>query len=251
VGLVLAGIPEFPPSDIATGLKVVSANVNAYSDTEDSAPLEAALSELKAGVLITIEERAHNVVGMTRVADNYEEDLPRISHGTAVFCRDPVQCDARITEEFGSDHSRMPLALVRLTHGVQRPICLLGIHSPPPAPFDTSGIGPYISTIASHLEDGSISTPWNPCQRGDDAVVLGDMNAVPWSTAWRALRATGLTDVLRWRGIYASSWPAGGGWPNLPLLRLDHLLVGTTDAQGVHLQRIPGSDHKALVAWLK
>ena len=91
---LLAGVPACPTSQ--PGWKLVSANVQAYSP-EGAAPMEAALAAMKADVLITLEKRGEHIAGMRRVADNFDEDLPRPSHGTGVFCREGMACEGQIT----------------------------------------------------------------------------------------------------------------------------------------------------------
>ncbi len=238
-GLGLAGVPSWPVT--GPGRVLVSANVQAFAEGGDG--LEEALGALEADVLFTLERRAHAVEGMVRVADNYARPLDRDSHGTAVFCRVGLPCEALVTEEFGSRSSVMPLALLRLDG-----VCMMGVHGPPPAPLDATGLMPYVRRIADALSEGRMARDWGPCQEGDPALVVGDLNAVPGSRAHQLLQGRGLTDHLQSQGVWASTWPAGGGWPNLPVLRLDHLLAGQVQVEGVETLRIPGSDHKALRA---
>lgn len=86
-------------------------------------------------------------------------------------------------------------------------------------------------------------------------VVAGDLNADRDHGVFRQLTATGLRDVSDelGRGL-AGTWPS-----RLPLLQLDHVLVrdGRTDTGGARLVplsvrevRVPGSDHRAVVAEL-
>lgn len=66
--------------------------------------------------------------------------------------------------------------------------------------------------------------------RTDPVVLVGDLNATPWSAAYRSLRWTsGLVDSLAGAG-YQPSWPSGWGLLSIPI---DHVLhtsdLGTTD----------------------
>ena len=139
---------------------------------------------------------------------------------------------------------KMPMGIVRIP---EAQICLLGMHAPPPIPYDPSGILPYVQEIARHVDSGRLVEGWLPCQVGDRVVLSGDLNAVPWSEAWSILLHQGLSDRLLTWGVWGASWPAGGGWPNFPFFQLDHLLMGPIDIPRVQMVRIPGSDHKALV----
>lgn len=241
-GLALAGLPALGtvPAE-GPGRLLVSANVQAYAD--DHLALDAALAALHADVVLTVELRAQQVAGMDRVADNYDRPLSRTSHGTAVFCRPELACQAEITREFGSDDSHMPLALVRFDG-----VCLLGVHGPPPVPLNATGLAPYMARVAGAITDGRMGRDWGPCRTGDPVIVAGDLNAVPGSGPHRLLRSRGLRDPLQIQGIWAGTWPAGGGWPDLPVLRLDHLLPGAVAVEQVRTLRLPDSDHKALRA---
>lgn len=240
VGLALSGAPLREPE--GEGLRFVSANVNAFGEDPRPGMLEEDLAALQPDVLVVIERRPEQIPGLVRVADDFDDPMPRPSHATAVFCREQVGCQAEVTPQIGSETMKMPVALVRVAD-----LCLLGIHAPPPAPYDATGIVPYIAELTRHLEDGRMALDWGPCRAGDPALAAGDLNGVPWGSAWRALRARGMDTPLHRHGIFAASWPSGGGWPDAPFFALDHLFVGEVTVSGIRLARLPGADHKAIV----
>ncbi|HJN77430.1 MAG TPA: endonuclease/exonuclease/phosphatase family protein [Myxococcota bacterium] len=243
--LLAAGVPPLGPDD-EEALLVVVANVQAYSEADR--PLEDALGELNADVVVTVEKRGERVPGMQRVADNYDRDLPRDSHGSAVFCRKELFCQGEITEEFGDlPGCGMPIALVR----VEAAICIVGMHAPPPLPTCSEGISPYVSEVVEHVDEGRIAGDWGPCVDQDPVLVMGDMNYVPGSRVHRSLTDTGLVDETRWFGIWGSTWPAGGGWPNAPFFRLDQVLAGEVDISAIRYLRLPEADHRAVRARVK
>ncbi|MED5374315.1 MAG: endonuclease/exonuclease/phosphatase family protein [Myxococcota bacterium] len=241
VALLLAGIPPLWPAP-REGLLLVSANVQAYAD--ESEALEQSLGALGADIVLTHEQRGERIPGMSRVADNYDRGLPKPSHGEAVYCARHLFCDAEITEEYGAPGCGMPVALAR----VEASLCVIGIHAPPPIPICSSGMGPYLETVGSHIEGGRMASDWGPCKADDPVVVAGDLNYVPGSRAWRGLVDRGLEDPVAWQGVWANSWPAGGGWPMAPFFRLDHLLAGDVRVRGVRYLRLPGADHRAIRA---
>ena len=241
--LPLAGFPLLPGD--GQGQPVLVANVNAYIPGRKH--LSDALESSEAEVVIQVEARVQEIPGFSRLAHNFDEQVSRPSHYSAIFCRDGVRCDARITEEFGAKGMVMPLALVRLRGDV----CLMGTHGPPPVPFNIAGLLPYMQRIADSIEDGRLVIDWAPCEKGDPVIVAGDMNAVPGSWATRLFEGKGLTDPLAWKGVFATTWPAGGEWINLPLMQLDHVWVGDVEVDGVRTVRMPGSDHKGLFFRIK
>lgn len=241
-GVVSSGIPVAGASP-AGGVQVLVANVDAYS-SEGPEGIARAIADLDPAVAVLLEKRPERIPGMVRVADNFDDDLPRISHGAAVFCRIGFACRARVTAEFGSSTARMPLALVRFPVG-GKSVCLAGIHAPPPVPKDATGNLPYVRKVAGMMRDGRLVTDAAPCRSGDPVVVAGDLNQVPGSHAYRTLRAAGLSDALAGRGVWAASWPAGGNWPDFPFFQLDHVLPGAVEVAHVRQLRLPGSDHEA------
>lgn len=238
------GIPQCAPSTEPSGQDILAVNVNAF--TGNQAQLENALADMEADIVIVIEKRAEQIRGMTRVADDFDPPLHRASHHMAVFCR--KQCKAWVSPQIGSDSMAMSFALVQPRQGV----CVIGIHAPPPAPYDSTGTIPYILFLAKHIENGVLREDWQVCRKGDSVMVMGDMNSVPASRPYRLLLATGLTDFRGGTGVFGGSWPVGGGWPLVPFFRLDHLLA-TKDLpiDGVHSVRVPDSDHFGIRAWLR
>jgi hypothetical protein len=234
----LAGLPF--GADSGRGMAVLVANVNAY--TVGRADLAETLAETGARVVIEVEARAREIPGLVRVAHNFDLQVSRPSHYSAVYCHPDVRCEAAITEEFGAANMVMPLALVR----IEGAVCLMGTHAPPPVPFNIAGLMPYMERIAATIAAGRMVTDWGPCRRGDPVIVAGDMNAVPGSWATRPFEGLGLSDPLAGHGIFATTWPSGGDWINLPLMQLDHLWAGVVGVGDIRLVRLPGSDHQGL-----
>jgi hypothetical protein len=246
LGLIAVGIPPVLPEE-DEGLLIVATNVQAYSDVLD--PLEEALAELDADLIVTMEMREPavpgKVEGMVRTGDNYEADLPRVSHGTAVFCRRGRLCQTRVTGEIGAAGCTMPMSITRF----EGRMCVVGIHAPPPAPKCALGLQPYVDEVVRHLDRGRVQGAWGPCEDQDPALVIGDLNFVPGSRVHRKLLNTGLRDALVWQGLWANSWPAGGGWPNFPFFRLDQFLVGEPlTVRSPRLFKLPDADHRAIRA---
>lgn len=244
LALPIAGLPLGPPAPapVAAGrLRVAVLNVNAFSAAPPE-PLERFIDDLELDVLVMVEQRILAVPGLRLVAHNFDQPLPRPSYGSGVWCRGA--CEASLSPLIGSAAQRMPLAVVRLPGGAG---CLLGLHTPPPAPKDASGIGPHTRWIASFIEGGRLKRSLGPCRAGEGVVAAGDLNHVPGSAPYRRLLAVGLRDSLAGRGLFAASWPTGAGFPDLPILRLDHVLVGQVNVDAPRRAPIPGSDHHGFV----
>jgi hypothetical protein len=241
-GLVGLGSPFSPAGN---GVLIISANVQAFSADVDD--LEARLSEEMADVVLTIERRAEQLSGMVRVGDNFSRNLPKPSHGMAFFCREGLVCDAWVSEAIGEGSCSMPIALLRLSQQV----CVMGIHVPPPVPGCSEAVRPYIFWMTDRIEAGRMGRDEGPCKKGDPVLAVGDFNAPPASWATRQMLDRGLHDAQAGRGIYASTWPAGGGWPNFPVFRLDHVFAGDLSVTGVQQFGLPQTDHQALRVWVE
>ncbi len=241
-GLLGLGSPFSPAG---TGFLIVSANVQAYAENAEA--LEARLSAEMADVVLTVERRAEQLDGMVRVSDNYARNLAKPSHGMAYFCREGLECEAWISPPIGQGTCGMPVGLLRL----QSKACVVGVHVPPPVPGCAEGIQPYLSWVTDRIASGRFNRDEGPCQQGDPVLVTGDFNAPPGSRILQKLLSQGLRDAQAGRGIYASTWPAGGGWPNFPVFRLDHVFEGALEVTGVQQFSLPQSDHQALRIWIQ
>jgi endonuclease/exonuclease/phosphatase (EEP) superfamily protein YafD len=230
----LTATPVPPAAAAAPRLRVVTANLYVLNPDPTAAAL--VLRGLRPDVLVVPELDAAGLAALR--SSGLLADLPH-----AV-----VEDDAR-TETVGL-FSRLPLrdtgvrraaarALPRATVTVAgQDVRLLAAHPLPPVGVLTGLWRRSLADLAAEVE--ALALP---------AVVAGDLNADRDHAAFRALLAAGLRDAHdeRGRGL-ARTWPAA-----LPLLHLDHVLVG--DGAGARLVvldvqevRLPGSDHLAVIA---
>lgn len=88
---------------------------------------------------------------------------------------------------------------------------------------------------------------------GEPLVVVGDFNAIEEHVTMRRLAAVGLRNAMSGWGTagvaaWQPSWPALRLWAP-PLIRIDHALHSSSvQAWRPRYTRVPGSDHKALLA---
>lgn len=126
------------------------------------------------------------------------------------------------------------LAIGITTHLDGEPVELLAIH-----PFS-----PLTPARARLNEQKLAAATWWAATRDGPHVVLGDLNATPWSPTYRSLmRGTDLIDSQRGFGIQPS-WPAKAGPLGLPI---DHVLH-SPELTTVERRLGPrwGSDHRPL-----
>ncbi len=251
VGLLGIGVPDLggPTVPHAQSVRAVAANLQAYADP--SSALDAMLTETRADVLITIEEREGGVSGMVEAAR--WNDRPKASYGMGVWCRGA--CQAEILGPFGGGDRGMPLATVYLEN-----VCVLGVHVPPPFPGPAdAAISPhesqhaYLEAMRAPLGDkGALEQDFGACPAGAEVIWIGDFNASPGTDFFGAVEDSGLSDLLAWPRTHAGTWPNGGGFPNIAVLRLDHAFASPALNARAGLRRIPGSDHRAVVVdWMR
>jgi len=242
VGGLAGGLPWGSPPE---GLVVASANLDAFAS--EGRAVEADLAALHADVLFTIELRALAIDGMRRVADNFDRGLAKPSWGLGVFCREDLACSAQVGELLGEPTCAMPYATL-----VVDDLCVLALHLPPPVSGCNAGRVAYMAHVNEHLWGGRISRDLGACSKGDRALVIGDLNSTPGMWVHQDLVSRGFRDAFRARGVWAGTWPAGGGYSALPLTQLDHALAGeTVQTHGPTTFAIPGSDHRGVMVGVR
>lgn len=239
----LTGIPPQVFTEPSSNPTLVVANVNAFTGHEEV--LIDAVQQWEADWVVLIEKRVEDIPTMLRAADDFSVDVPRPSHHMAVYCKPTIPCAAYVSPQVGSATMAMSYGLLKIGD-----ICVVAVHAPPPIPRDTTGMVPYLDELEQHIDNGLVSKDWEVCKSGDAVLLLGDLNAVPRSKPYQKIQGFGLKDQQSYSGVWRLSWPAGGGWINFPLFRLDHIFAHP-ELQIDHMQmRVTHSDHKALKVWL-
>ena len=228
---VVAG-PAPPPG--APRLRVAVANL--YVLNPDPRRTGEALRALAPDVLVVPELTAAGLAGLR--ASGLTDDLP--------YALVPGEA----AEETVGLFSRTALTAVGLRAGAGRllpratvqvagrQVRVLAAHTLPP-----------VSVLQADWRRGLLDLADEVRGTALPVVVVGDLNADRDHAAFRALLRTGLRDVADERGVgLQGTWPAG-----LPVLHLDHVLVrdgagARTAAAGVRTVRLPGTDHRAVVA---
>ncbi|MBN1826465.1 MAG: endonuclease/exonuclease/phosphatase family protein [Candidatus Eisenbacteria bacterium] len=110
---------------------------------------------------------------------------------------------------------------------------------PPKTPF----------TYAARNRQLDRTALWIAGEGAGPAIAAGDMNSTPWSPVLRDFeRTTGLTSVREGHGTLPT-WPSWGMWIGVPIDHIFHSDHFRTEY--VLPVKIPGSDHRALLARLR
>ncbi len=213
---------------------VVTANVQ-YGNDDRSRFLEW-LASNPSDLVVVQELTSAWARDLSRLrAYPYRAMLPREdAYGIGVLSRWPL--DSVKAEDFAGD------GLPSLAGRVQipdRPVRFLALHTSWPV---TPGL--------ARARDGSLDAAARSIAAGSGpAVVLGDLNATPWSPAYAAfLQTSGMRDAAngsRWQPTWLP-----GFWPLA--LRIDHVFVSPgLCAESTQVGPAVGSDHRPLVARLR
>ncbi|MGF1547629.1 MAG: endonuclease/exonuclease/phosphatase family protein [Thiotrichales bacterium] len=210
-----------------TALRVATVNLN-YRNRQDEAVV-AFLRDAGADIVVLQEVTPAWEALLRGLTEQYPYAwfAPREDpFGIALLSRRPC-ADCRVMD-FGVTPAiagRFALA--------GREIEVVGIHPPPPMSAEwTAARDDLLMNVAGYL---------SPLER--PAIVLGDLNATPWSAGYRAfIDASGLA---RGRGLHPT-WPSFFG---LPVIPIDHVLVSAPlSLSRVALGPEIGSDHYPLLA---
>ncbi|MBA3313738.1 MAG: endonuclease/exonuclease/phosphatase family protein [Planctomycetota bacterium] len=238
--LVLAGahalrlwVPGAEPAPIVgQSLKVVSANVHT-SNREYDRFLRFVKSESPDLLLVTeVDDGWVDALEPLRGEYPHAVIEPRSDNfGIALLSRLPV--DTAETVELGD--AGVPTIVARVTLG-EEPLTIIGTHPLPPVRSATARErNRQLAAVAQRAADDSF-----------DVIVMGDLNASPWSPYFRALLREGrLSDTRRGFDLQPT-WPAFFA----PLMTpIDHILI--SDGLNVTDRRTGpniGSDHRPVMA---
>jgi len=216
-------------------LRLVSVNLHASNPRTELA-LEF-LKKTDADVVLLMEVNQHWMEALNSLRDRYPEILaePREDDfGIALLNR----VAATNSQVIYLGEAEVPsISTTLLLNG--QAVRLLGTHPLPP------GSAEYAKERNEQLREIAALAR----QSDEPIIVLGDLNATPWSPCFsELLREGGLLNTSQGRGLYAS-WPAG-----LPLMRIpiDHCLI-SPNLKVLDKQMGPqiGSDHLPLMVELE
>lgn len=162
--------------------------------------------------------------------------------GVCVLASKSLQLEVELQPSPIPGPCAMPFATMRLqTKGGW--VSMLAVHAPPPVSRCRGTNHETLAEIASWIRDGRLDRSIGACRKEDPVILLGDLNAFPFSRAVRGIRESGLSDA------YAeSNWRFGPTWAPKPwmppLARIDYILVPVQYRVGSgRVTRIAGSDH--------
>lgn len=172
----------------------------------------------RAAAVAYLEAEDPDIVFLFESSFEWEDQIRRSDLELSFVVEVPEDRLAGVTVLARPDIEPLPLpnpvtgeaAALSIVLGTER-VVVLGLHPPSPTTSDRAAARDRMLDTAAE---------WAATRRGE-IIVVGDLNASPWSHAFRNLRIEGrLVDSLRGRGLQPT-WPAGWG----PLMiTIDHAL---------------------------
>jgi len=235
------------PRAVGADLRVLTANLGA--GRSDGEQLARAVREAAADVLCLQEVGEHHVPALQALRGLYPHQRiePRGIQGIGLASRFPLED----VEVFESARGRPSIrATVVLGRAGERRIRVLTSH---PSAW-VACLGRLDSDARELARDAAELVAGRAA--GEAALLAGDLNTTERSWLHRRLRAAGLADAWRERGVGAGlSWPLFLRWrgvPAPPLVRIDHVLHSEElEVLAVRLGPDTGSDHVPVLCDLR
>lgn len=227
--------PVAQAADTARGWKLLVVNV--HLDIQDLGPL-----------LDLIERESPDAVGIIELT-------PHVAAGLAGLARRyPVSRIEPRDDPFGIGlWSRLPASQVDLVEMPPLGFPALQLHWATPEPGSLWLVHPFppISAEATEWRDAQLRYAAGLIRGDEDAVLAGDLNATPWSSAYRQLRSEAALSDSNADGWPWPTWFGPGLVSAILAVPIDHVLHGSAWRSVEH--RIGpdiGSDHRPLIVEL-
>ena len=247
---ILLSLPsnEAPPELSVETFRIGLANLN-FENKRVSA-LSEILSNIDSDVLIGLEWTGNNLdleVLKThgfRIALNEPKSG---THGICIIVKDPLEMQTSLVQSPTKGPCRLPMGLVRFYRN-NTPITVFGMHVPPPIRACRGTTEPTIKALSSWVRDGILRRDIGIAQKGDLAILVGDMNTLPVQPSIKYFENSGLQDsysTINWRP--GPTWSPFSWLP--ALFRLDYIFVSSKmNISDSGIFNLPGSDHRGVFA---
>lgn len=233
-------VPAPTPSGPLTPVRVLV--VNAREGRADPKNVAAAVRTNSVDLLVVTELTSRMAHDLTtsgidgRLVARWVSVPPIATTGTAAQAGLGIWSRFTMSDFTPVQGTRWPAVRATLETGHGKLTVVAG-HVVPPTLFSS---GSWSTDLAALHAAGDVPGP---------VTVLGGLNGTPWNPQFREAASGGLRDAgdVLGRGI-RPTWPS---WLGIPLLPLDHALVGgRVGVQSLVGATIDGTDHRALLVTL-
>ena len=250
LGWILISLPSYkaPPKKSDNALRIGLANLN-FENKRISA-LSEIIKEINSDVLIGLEWTGNNIELDVLRPHGFKVALnePKSgTHGICIIVKDYLITQASLIQSPIRGPCRLPIGIVR-TYRNNKPIALFGVHAPPPIRACRNTTEPTLKVLSSWVKDGILRQDIGIAQKGDYAIIVGDMNTLSIQPSIKYFENSGLRDsysTINWR-----PGPTWSFYSWLPaLFRLDYIFVSSkVNILDSGLFNLPGSDHRGIFA---
>jgi len=167
------------------------------------------------------------------------------AYGIGIFVREPLSGNGCVIPSPIQGPSPLPWGVAR-THIQDHNITVIGLHAP--APISEWTTKPTIRNVMEHVFEGKLREDFGAGKGGDSVIVTGNFNVPSFDPFLREVKKKGLKDVHSEHHYGLSpTWAPFTWFPSL--LRLDYIFCSKEfNIAKSWTIKIPGSDHRAVVA---
>jgi endonuclease/exonuclease/phosphatase (EEP) superfamily protein YafD len=238
--VVPRALPAAAPPAAGPELRVMT--VNLFGGRGDAEAVVALVRQYDVDVLAAVELTYSSVdelaaAGLGTLLPYQDVRAGAYAEGSGVYARFPFEAAAGLEPA-----SRFEMPAVRLAVPGAHPIELMAVHPVPPVAGQITTWRRELGALPPATPDGAVR------------VLAGDFNATLDHDPLQALIATGYSDAGDAAGAgLAGTWQRVNGIGGLfPPVTLDRVLVDRRVAvDGLSVHRIPGSDHRSVIAELR
>lgn len=223
-----------------TGMPLVIVTANLQHENAQPDHMRAALLAAEADILVTQETTKDAQTGADPLTSYYPFRLAVATRGsilrTVLWSKFPMRDGSLLLDDTVGPTGAS--AIIEVSPNVE--VAVLGVHLTRPGQ-------PLQERQIAALDRLTAKLP-------RPLVLLGDLNATPWSAAMRRIeRLTGARRVPGYRVTWDGHYPTPlGGVPALIGQPIDHILVSPkVGVEDIATFDIPGSDHQAVRAVLR
>lgn len=237
-------IHQMPANKQSNQLRIVSMNVATGNVLPDS--LQQNLITIGADIIVIIEWTGNNINLNRFEKAGYQLVLnhPRKKvHGICILSKCPGV--SGIVEAPVKTPCTLPLGQFRFVWH-DSTITLFAVHAPPPMPSCEGTTQPYLSAMASWIEQGKLIMDKGIGKSGDHLILAGDFNSLPFEAGIKQIRSKQLSDGLFACNMISPTWKPFETSPYLA--KIDYIFFSSSFKQSSFSRfSINQSDHLGLV----
>lgn len=237
-------IDKLPITKAKNQLRIVSMNVSAGNILPNL--LQDNLIQTQPDIIILIEWTGNNLdlkkfnnIGYKTVLNHPRKKV----HGLCILSK--FDGHSTIIEAPIKTPCTLPLGQFRFKWEDNN-ITLFAVHAPPPVPSCKSTTFDYLEAVANWIENGELLSDLGIGKQGDNLILAGDFNSLPFSNGIKKLKNKHLQDTYSPYNFISPTWKPFRLSPYM--VKIDYIFFSNKFKSGTTYRfRIDKSDHLGLV----